>query len=163
MISIIFAISANNCIGKNNTKNGLPWDIKEDMAFFKKHTIAKTIIGGKNTYALMGRALPNRRNIMISTTAVTSFTNIEVISDLAEIIKQYKNSDEEIVVIGGKILFESIMEHVSRIYLTNINESFDGDTFYDNFTDHLNSFKVTETYPGLDPRLTFTIYDRNLK
>ena len=62
-LSIIVAMSSNRVIGVNNT---LPWHLSEDLKHFKSLTTGHTIIMGRKTYESIGRALPNRRNIVIS-------------------------------------------------------------------------------------------------
>ena len=65
VISHLVAVSNNNVIGKNND---LPWKLKKDLQHFKNYTTGKTIVMGRKTYESIGRPLPNRRNIIISST-----------------------------------------------------------------------------------------------
>ena len=77
-ISHLVAVSNNNVIGKNND---LPWKLKRDLQHFKNYTTGKTIVMGRKTYESIGRPLPNRRNIIISST-IKGIDGAEVFSSL---------------------------------------------------------------------------------
>ena len=79
IISHLVAVSNNNVIGKNND---LPWKLKRDLQHFKNYTTGKTIVMGRKTFESIGRPLPNRRNIIISST-IKSIDGAEVFSSLA--------------------------------------------------------------------------------
>ena len=76
VISHLVAVSNNNVIGKNND---LPWKLKRDLQHFKNYTTGKTIVMGRKTYESIGRPLPNRRNIIISSTYRTMSTRVDCI------------------------------------------------------------------------------------
>lgn len=126
MFSIIVAIGNNNEIGKNNK---LLWHIPEDLKKFKETTLGKTVVMGKKTYESIGKPLPNRHNIVL-TKNFNSFPNncnekLEIFDDFSKIVKKYKNSDEEVFVIGGAQIYKKALELgiVEKIYISHIDFS----------------------------------------
>src|SRR5471030_2812181 len=79
--TIIVAIDAQRGIGVDNT---LPWRLPEDMAFFKRTTTGHTIVMGRKTFDSIGRALPNRRNIVITRNPAWRHDGVEAVGSLAE-------------------------------------------------------------------------------
>ncbi|MFQ3340183.1 MAG: dihydrofolate reductase [Gammaproteobacteria bacterium] len=132
VISHLVAVSNNNAIGVNND---LPWNLKSDLAHFKKYTLNKSIIMGRKTYESIGRPLPNRNNIIISRT-LKDIPGAYVYSDLESAIKfveeknKEENIDNEIVIIGGGYLFRDTIESFNKLILTRVDCEIDGDIFY---------------------------------
>ena len=138
MFSLIVAIGKNNEIGKNNQ---LLWHIPEDLKNFKKITTGKTVIMGKNTYESIGKPLPNRVNIVLSRNFLeigkkisedrkkyeNENTKLELCDNLQKIIDKYKNSEEEIFIIGGGEIYKKALEIeiVKRIYMSHVDFSDD--------------------------------------
>lgn len=122
MINIIAAVSRNNVIGINNS---IPWKIKEDMQMFKKLTTNNTIIMGRKTFESIGKPLPNRKNIIISSNKIN---DVITYSSLREAINNCKN--EEIFLIGGSKIYEEGMNYADKLYITLVNKSINGDTYF---------------------------------
>ena len=136
MFSLIVAVGKNNEIGKNNQ---LLWHIPEDLKNFKKITTGKTVIMGRNTYESIGRALPNRTNIVLSKNSLeiekkieedrkkyeNETTKLEFYDDFQKVIEKYKDLKEEIFIIGGGEIYKKAFEMkiVKRIYMSHINFS----------------------------------------
>ena len=136
MFSLIVAVGENNEIGKNNQ---LLWHIPEDLKNFKKITMGKTVIMGKNTYKSIGKPLPNRKNIVLSRNPLeieekikedrkkyeNETTKLEFYDNFLKVINKYKNLDEEIFIIGGGQIYEKSLELgiVKRIYMSHIDFS----------------------------------------
>ena len=126
MFSIIVAIGKNNEIGKNNK---LLWHIPEDLKKFKKITSGKTVIMGRNTYESIGKPLPNRHNIVLSKNSKLFSNNfnekLEICDDFFEIVEKYKNSDEEVFIIGGSQVYKKSLELgiVEKLYISHIDFS----------------------------------------
>lgn len=132
MISLLLAMDRNRVIGN---KNDLPWHLPKDLKFFKELTSGQTIIMGRKTYESIGKPLPNRRNIVL-TRQTLQVEGIEVINDLDELYKWNKeHPKEEYFVIGGGNIFEQVLPHADRMYITTIDESFDGDTYFPKFSE----------------------------
>ena len=105
MISIIAAVGKNNELGKDNK---LIWDIPSDLKFFKKMTINHTVIMGRKSYESMGRVLPNRYNIILSK-STDKIIGAEVINNFEEVLKRFKDTDEDVYIIGGASLYSSLL------------------------------------------------------
>ena len=119
-ISIIVAVSQNNAIGNNNKL--LYW-LPNDLKRFKALTSGHTIIMGRKTFdSLPKGALPNRRNIVLSTQKDIHFDGAEIFSSLEEAIR-HCNPEEEIFIIGGESVYKQAMDLANRIYLTRVEDS----------------------------------------
>ena len=126
VISHLVAVSNNNVIGKDND---LPWKLKRDLQHFKNYTTGKTIVMGRKTYESIGRPLPNRRNIIISST-IRSVDGAEVFSSLEAALEALKHEDE-IIITGGSYLFNDTTDIVNKLVITFVDTSIeDGDVFY---------------------------------
>ncbi|MSQ80851.1 MAG: dihydrofolate reductase [Candidatus Methylopumilus sp.] len=125
-LSIIVAMSSNRVIGINNT---LPWHLTEDLKRFKLLTTGHTIIMGRKTYESIGKALPNRRNIVISRNKNISYEGVELVSSLDEAFSLSAN-DDEVFFIGGSNIYEQTLSAVQYLYITEIKKNFVGDAFF---------------------------------
>ena len=126
VISHLVAVSNNNVIGKDND---LPWKLKRDLQHFKNYTTGKTIVMGRKTYESIGRPLPNRRKIIISST-IRSIDGAEVFSSLEAALEALKHEDE-IIITGGSYLFNDTTDIVNKLVITFVDTSIeDGDVFY---------------------------------
>lgn len=125
-ISAIVAMSENRVIGRNNQ---LPWHLPADLRHFKQITMGHPIVMGRKTYASIGRALPGRRNVIISHNANFQAQGCEVFNSIDDALFALKDA-KEIFVIGGAQLFEKILPSVKRLYLTVIHADISGDVFF---------------------------------
>jgi len=136
MISIIVAVGKNNAIGRGNK---LLWDIPEDMAHFKEKTSGHTVIMGEKTYISIGKPLPNRKNIVVTLDKDFQAPGCEVRFDLDEVLKEYKNSAEEVFVIGGGIIYKLSLPMADKLYLTVVDDApEDADTFFPDYSEFKN-------------------------
>jgi dihydrofolate reductase len=125
-LSIIAAVAANNCIGKNN---GLLCHLPGDLKRFKQLTLNHTVIMGRKTYeSLPGGALPMRRNIIVSR-QLHKIEGCEVVASLAEALQLCKK-EENVFVIGGGMLYKEALPLANRLYITHIHAELEGDTFF---------------------------------
>ena len=145
MFSIIVAIGKNREIGK---KNKLLWHIPEDLKNFKAITTGKTVIMGRKTFESIGRSLPNRKNIVLSKNGdkeLVKEKGIEIYQNLEDLIRDYKNSQEEIFIIGGEQIYKEFLqkEQISRLYISYIDFS---DCEADAYFPEINyeNWKITE-------------------
>lgn len=127
-LSFIVAMTKDRVIGKNNT---MPWHLPADFAWFKENTIGKPIVMGRKTFESIGRPLPNRTNIVLSRKPFIH-DNVLWANNLEKAIQLAKNA-EEIMIIGGGEIFKQYFDEIDRLYLTEIQASIDGDTFFPNF------------------------------
>jgi dihydrofolate reductase len=126
-ISIIVAIAENRAIGKDNK---LLWHLSDDLKRFKKLTTGHTLIMGRNTLlSLPNGALPNRRHIVISDKPGESFDRCEMAGSMEEAIR-LAGSHEECFVIGGGMVYTQFLPLAGKLYLTQVHESFEADTYF---------------------------------
>ena len=124
--SIIAAIGSNGVIGR---KNQLPWHLPNDMHRFKNTTIGHTVVMGRKTYESIGHALVRRRNVVITKDLKFAAPNIEVLTNLDAVLELDNNGDE-VMVIGGGVIYDLMLEFTSTLYLTHIHAHFEGDQFF---------------------------------
>lgn len=125
-IAIIAAISRNGVIGNNNQ---LPWHLPADLAHFKALTIGKPIIMGRNTFTAIGKPLAKRHNIVISRDPHYQASGVTVAHSIAQAIAAAGQA-EEVMVIGGATLYQQALAMARRMYLTMIDKTYAGDTFF---------------------------------
>jgi|TARA_A100001015_G_scaffold76873_1_gene85340 dihydrofolate reductase len=152
IISHLVALSNNYVIGVNND---LPWKLKKDLQHFSAYTQNKAIVMGRKTFESIGRPLPNRKNIVISST-LSSTNEIQIVNSLEQAIAEAtdwnkeNNLFEEVVLIGGGYIFKESINLVNKLVLTRVNCDIDGDVFYPSidFTEwsmiSIESFKKDE-------------------
>lgn len=126
-ISIIVAVSENGVIGKDNR---LLWHLSSDLKRFKALTTGHTIVMGRNTFLSIGKALPNRRNVVLSHTMKSGdVENVEVFDSLETFQKTIQN-EEEVFIIGGGKVYHQFLPLASKVYLTRVHTVIDGDTTF---------------------------------
>jgi len=126
IVSLVVAMSTNNAIGKDNQ---LLWHLPADLKHFKEITSGHTIIMGRKTYESIGKALPNRRNIVITRNKVLRLTGVEVMHSLEEALNSSED-ENEVFIIGGAEIFNQSIKLADKIYLTRIHENYEADTFF---------------------------------
>lgn len=144
MISLLVAMGKNHVIG---FENDMPWHLPEDLKYFKEKTTGHTIIMGRKTYDSIGRVLPNRRNVVLTRQKLDFPKEVEVIRDIKQIYQWNKaNPDQELFVIGGGNLYNQVLPYADRMYITEIDENFEGDTFFPTF--EANEWTLTSKVKG---------------
>lgn len=129
MFSIIAAYSQNYVIGNNNS---LIWNLPTDLKRFKSLTTGKTIIMGRKTFESLKKPLPNRFHIVL-TKNPNKFKNQENViftNNSDKILSKYKSCEEEVFIIGGEEIYKIFLKHASKLYLTEILKSFQGDAYF---------------------------------
>lgn len=126
MISLIVAHDNNFVIGY---ENGMPWHLPGDLKYFKDKTMGKPMIMGRKTFESIGRPLPGRRNIVITRDENYQADGIEVVTSLEGALV-LAGDVPEIMIIGGEQIFRLSMDITDRLYITKINHSFNGDTYF---------------------------------
>lgn len=144
MLSIIVAVAKNNVIGKDNK---LIWHLPEDLKRFKRLTTGHTIIMGRKTFESLGRVLPNRKHVILSNDKCFKVQdeNVEVLNDIS-LLEKYINSDEENFVIGGASIYNLLMPYTDKMYITKINEEFEGDVCFPQIEE--KDWEIVETEKG---------------
>ncbi len=145
MISMIAAMGKNRVIGKDNK---MPWHLPADLKWFKQMTMNSPIIMGRKTYESIGKPLPGRFNIVLSRDKNLNINGCQVANSanqaiqIAESELQKHNTgdsqntstphtgEKEIFITGGAYLYELFLPKADRLYLTLIDETFEGDTHF---------------------------------
>jgi dihydrofolate reductase len=125
-LSLIVAMSSNRVIGVDNR---LPWHFSSDLQRFKRITMGKPLLMGRKTHESIGRPLPGRQNIVLTSDTGYEAPGCTVVHSLDEAIAAAGNA-EELMVIGGATLYDRLLPAADRIYLTLIEREFAGDTFF---------------------------------
>lgn len=128
-ISIIAAMDKNRVIGKGGA---LPWKLPADLKHFKEITRNNTVVMGRKTYESIGARLPDRRNIVISTSKELIAPGCLVVPSF-EAAMENVFPTENVFAIGGRSVYEAAMPLAERLYLTEIDAEIDGDTFFPEF------------------------------
>lgn len=148
-IIIIVARSTEGVIGRNNE---LPWRLPADLQHFKKHTLGHPIIMGRKTWDSLGRALPERRNIVISRTPNLSLESAESFSSLEEAIAACENS-EKVFIIGGANVYQQAIDLADEMLITEVQIDVAGDAFFPEFDEEDWQITNLEEHPSApDPK-----------
>ncbi len=145
MLSIIVAIAKNNVIGKDNK---LIWHLPEDLKRFKRLTTNHNIIMGRKTFESLGRVLPNRKHIVLCNDMKLDINdeNVEIMDNINK-LKEYEEAEEENFVIGGATIYKLLLPRANKLYITKINQEFEGDVYFPEIDEGI--WKVVETKKGI--------------
>ncbi|MDH5480253.1 MAG: dihydrofolate reductase, partial [Nitrosomonas sp.] len=134
--SILVAMARNKVIGKNNA---LPWHLPADLRHFKFLTMGHSIIMGRKTYESIGKPLPGRANVIVTHQTNFHAPGTAVVNSIEEAFElslgSHQSSDEngESFIIGGAELYRQTLKFCHRMYITEIQQDFEGDTFFPEF------------------------------
>lgn len=140
MLSIIVCHDQNRVIG---FENKMPWHLPADLKRVKALTTGNTIVMGRKTYESLGKALPNRRNVVLTRDEQFKPEDAEVIHSLDAI----KTLDGHVFIFGGQNLYEQTIDMVDDMYVTVIEEKFPGDAIFPEYT--FNDFTVDTIEAGI--------------
>ena len=124
MIKIIVAMSKNRVIGNNNS---LIWHLPDDLKRFKELTVGNAIVMGRKTYESIGKALPDRRNIIITNDINFTAEGCDIVNSIDEALLLCGN---DCFIIGGGQIYKQTMHLAERIYMTLIDDDYEGDTLF---------------------------------
>lgn len=151
MFSLIAAIGKNRELGRGGE---LIFHLKGDMKFFRETTDGHKIVMGRKTWESLPGKLKNRTNIVISRHDVEGAD--EHISDLPQFIDKNKDTDEEIFIIGGGMVYFEFLKHAKNLYITEVDASADdADTFFPAFDKSDYSSKIIKK--GKEDDLDYSI------
>jgi dihydrofolate reductase len=123
ILAIIVALSRNRGIGKEGK---LPWHISEDLRRFKKLTMGHTVLMGRTTWLSIGKPLPGRRNVVLTTGSLSGVETYPSIDLALEALK----GEERVFVIGGGRVYAQTLDRADELYLTVVDREVDADTFF---------------------------------
>ncbi|QBG36966.1 type 3 dihydrofolate reductase [Litorilituus sediminis] len=159
ILSMIVATADDNVIGKDND---MPWHLPADLAYFKKVTLGKPVIMGRKTYESIGRPLPGRRNIVISRDENYQKEGIDTVTSVEQALALVQDV-EEIMVIGGGAIYKHCLPAATRLYITHIKASIEGDTRFPDYDDgswQKVSSEVRDSDEKNAYQLDFCVYER---
>lgn len=144
MIYVIVAMDENQLIGQAASRNGMPWNLPEDLQHFKKTTSNQTILMGSTTYRAIGRPLPNRKTIVVSRSRFED-DRVEVRDSLDEVIKEYKESGEDLYISGGASIYQQSLGKADQLLISRIPGSHVGETYFPDFSSY--GYELQESIP----------------
>ncbi|GIZ53614.1 dihydrofolate reductase [Noviherbaspirillum aridicola] len=124
-LTIIVAMDRARGIGVDNK---LPWHLPEDLAHFKRLTTGHPIVMGRKTYDSIGRPLPNRRNVVITRNPAWKAEGVDAVGSVEEALRLLDGTPA--FLIGGAQIFEQARDLADRMIVTEIDKTFDCDTFF---------------------------------
>lgn len=157
-LAIIVARAKNGVIGVNNT---LPWRLSEDLKHFKNTTLGHPIIMGRNTWESLGKALPGRRNIVVSRNPDYEATDAEVFESLDDAIDACTGS-EKVFIIGGAQIYDEALAYVDKLIITEVDIEVDGDAYFPNVDEMLWKEVSREEHDNGQMKYAFVTYESNL-
>lgn len=128
-ISLIAVVDRNFGLGKNNQ---LLCHLPADLKLFKQLTLNKPVIMGRKTFQSIGKPLPQRHNIVLTTQLLID--GVQTVNSLEDAFALTKQS-EEVMIIGGASIYEQAFSKATDIYLTVINHQFEADVFFPRFAE----------------------------
>ncbi len=138
-ISMIAAMAKNRIIGKENQ---MPWHLPADLKHFKAVTLGKPIIMGRKTYESIGKALPGRKNIVISRNEEYALNDAIVVHNCESAISVASLESDEVMVIGGGTVYQAYISQASQLFLTFIDLDVLGDTQFPDY-ESLADWQIT--------------------
>lgn len=158
-VSILVAYDRNRAIGHQNK---LPWHLPEDLKRFKSLTMGHHIVMGRKTYESIGKPLPGRTNVVI-TRELGYLAEGSIVVDTLERALEIAKDDSEIFIIGGAQIFVQMLPFADRIYATEIDATFDADTYFPEFdrASWAETSREHRASDGANPySFDFVVYDR---
>tara|TARA_Y100001970_G_scaffold251764_1_gene324934 strand:- start:98 stop:604 length:507 start_codon:yes stop_codon:yes gene_type:complete len=154
LLSLIVAFDQNRVIGKDGT---LPWSLPRDLRRFKEISLGKTVVMGRKTHQSIGRILPDRKNVVISSNASLVDANCLCFTSLRKALKALEG-DKEVFIIGGESIYRESIPLADKIYLTEIDCSVEGgDVYFPKLDLHEWEIEIKEKYlPDLKNKFGMT-------
>lgn len=152
-ISSIVAIDKGRGLGKDGQ---LLFHIKEDMRRFKAQTTGQAVIMGRKTYESIGKALPNRTNIVVTRQSDFVAPGAIIAHSLKDAIDEASKVHDKIFIIGGGEIYKEAMPLIDKLMLTIVDTEREADTF---FPDYSEFSKVIKKEEGADENFTYTFFE----
>lgn len=154
MIGLIVAYARNYVIGRDGR---IPWDIPGELSRFKALTLGNAVVMGRRTYEEIGHPLPGRMNIIVSRTKNYTAENCFTVGSLAQAIAAAGNRD--VFVSGGAALYREALPLVEKMFITEVELTVEGDTFFPDFDRALFEKTVEQHFDGAIP-YTYVTYTK---
>lgn len=154
-LALIWAQSRNGIIGADGK---LPWNFPEDMKFFRTMTTGHPVIMGRLTHASIGRALPKRRNLVVTSQPTTVAEGCEAVSTIEEAVRLAQETDAMPFCIGGRRLYEAALPLATDLHVTFIDADYTGDVSIP--VGWNQGFRLVNEWAAETPGLRFCHYQR---
>lgn len=154
MTTIVVAMGEKNEIGADNK---LLWHLPKDLKHFKDLTSGHPVIMGRKTYESIGKALPNRTNIVISRKKDWFQEGILIVGSIKEALKFAKKIDEEVFIIGGGNIYEQTMEKADKLEVTLVKTELKADIYFPKIDPKVWK-KTNEIFHEKDEKNEFDFY-----
>ncbi len=160
-LSLIVAVAENGAIGAHNA---LLWDLPRDMRHFRKTTSGHAVIMGQRTFESIGRPLPKRLNIVVTQDPALNIPGCMVVHSPEEAIVAARSSGEtEAFVIGGGMIYATMLPMVDRVYFTRVHVAPEADSFFPPFPTPAWKEVSREEFPADEENafaMDFLVYER---
>jgi len=160
-LAILAAVASNRVIGINNT---LPWHLPADLKHFKALTIGQIVVMGRHTFDSIGRPLPERTNVVLTRQQDLMLPGVVMAKSIHDVLDQFTNDPRSIFIIGGAQVYQDSLPLCQRLYLTEIQQEFTGDTFFPVFGRnewHEISREIHRDSSGSTPEFHFVVLERS--
>ncbi|OKL40170.1 dihydrofolate reductase [Pontibacter flavimaris] len=128
MIAIVVAAAENNVIGKDND---LIWYLPADLKHFKRLTMGHPMVMGRKTYEAIGKPLPGRTSIVITSQQDYKAEGCIVVHSLEEALTKGREMDaEQVSIIGGATIYQQALPLTDKVYFTRVHHTFEGDAYF---------------------------------
>ncbi len=132
-VVLVLAVSENGVIGRGD---GLPWDLPDDLAHFKRTTLGRPVIMGRVTFDTVGKPLPGRTNIVVTRDAQWGYPGVHVVHSIEAAIaladsQALIDGADAAMVVGGAEIYRLALPYADRVVLTRVHGDVQGDTFFD--------------------------------
>ena len=151
-ISIIVAMDNNRLIGVDGQ---MPWHIPEDLKYFKQKTLHSNILMGRKTYESIGKALPERINLVMTKQSNLKLINCKIVSNIEQVLESSRDC-KNLFIIGGAEIYNIWLDYAHKIYLTKIDACFKGNKYFPYIKE--NNWKLLSTQHNISAKsgLNFT-------
>lgn len=158
-ITLIVAASENNAIGIDNQ---MPWHLPNDFKYFKRNTVEHSVLMGRKTFEAIGKALPDRRNIVITRNANFQGEDIDVANSIQEALL-YCRDEREVFIIGGANIYQQALPLANKVLLARVHTTIKGDAFFPELPSEEWELVASDSHQADDKHAfayTFEVYTR---
>ena len=141
MFKAIVAHDPNRVIGNNLD---IPWHIKEDFKHFKETTTNHIVVYGSKTFESMGKALPNRKNIVLHFDKSFVAPGCEVVTSIEELVNRYKNSEEVVFICGGASIYRQFIPYCDELIVSEVKKEYVGNVYFPEYKNDFSCYKEDE-------------------
>lgn len=159
MIYAIAALDSKNGIA---TDTGIPWELPADKQYFRDKTVGAPILMGYRMYEEASQPLPDRRNLVVVRPGTSLREGFEPVEDVEAFIEPYRTSQEILWVIGGARIYEELLPHTHKLYLTRIEADFNCTKFFPKFEPGFRLVEQSPEHMDNDLKFRYEVWDSQL-